>query len=245
MRWLGLPLAILGGAVLLTLLAGGTGGDRIGLAIITDGIQPGVTCPTNPDNGAYKLDRWKIADTLSYKVNAPSDFVSAINSAFDTWEATALGNKFTYAGTTDVATVALDGTNAVFFAPLSNGTIAAAYVWYYLFSKEVAHFDIVFNSNYDWDNLSGDGDCVESSAFDVQDIATHEVGHVVGVAHTSPNGANNAQSMYPYGQAGEIYKRTLASGDIAGANEKYGSGGENGGGGPPPCKGPNKNDPGC
>jgi len=237
MRWSGWLLITAAVLLLLGLSANGessggrvfvaaSDGDTIGLAVVADTIKPGVTCPTQPDNGAYKLHKWKLAGAVTYSVN-PTTFPSnvdagpAIDAAFTAWEATDLGDRFSRGADTSVATVAFDGTNAVFFAPLSDGTIAAAYVWYYLVSGNVAQFDVVFNSNYSWANLSGSGDCVTSSDFDVQDIATHETGHVVGVAHTSPNGANNAQSLYPYAQTGELYKRSLASGDIAGANKKY------------------------
>jgi hypothetical protein len=42
--------------------------------------------------------------------------------------------------------------------------------------------------------------------------------------------------MYPFGEAGTIYERSLESGDLAAAEKIYGAGGEEDGG-PPPCKG--------
>jgi len=107
------------------------------------------------------------------------------------------------------------------FGGLSACGLAETYVWFNRRTREVVEFDMVVNNNLTWDNLSGTGDCVVSSSFDVQDIATHEFGHVLGIAHTNPSGTNNAQTMYPYGQAGELYKRSLANGDMAGVNAKY------------------------
>lgn len=210
--------------VVAATVAGG-GGERSGLALSIETIKPGVTCPVNADNGAYKLDRWKVGAQLTYtKYTAgfPAGASTAIDNAFTTWEVeTELADVFGAETASGSGTVAFDNVNAVFFRPLGGNTIATTYVWYNRGTRDVVEFDMVFNSNLTWGTLSGSGDCVDSNDFDVEDIAAHEIGHVVGVAHTSPNGANNAQSLYPYGQAGEIYKRSLGDGDKAGANAKY------------------------
>jgi len=193
---------------------------EIGLSV--HAIRPGVTCPVSPDAGFYKLDRWHVAGSMDYARygQAQSD-QAALSDAFAEW-AGPTGIAFNGAAGTGTAAVELNGENAIFFDSLSNRTIAVTYVWFNRFTKEVVEFDMVFNSSLSWDNLSGSGDCVESSAFDVENIAVHEIGHIYGIAHTSPNGANNAQSLYPYAREGEIYKRSLASGDLAGIAAKYG-----------------------
>jgi len=211
----GLPLS----ALVLALAIGWLGSrhdSRLVLSVET--IKPGVTCPVNSDNGAYKLDRWKVVGALDYKVD--SSLSSGVSAGFQTW-ASAAGLSVSSTGSTSSPSVAADGTNNVFAAPLSGSTIAATYVWFDRRTRQVTEFDMVFNSNFDWADLPGSGDCVSSSSFDIQDIATHEFGHVLGIGHTSPSGANNAQTMYPYGQAGELYKRSLANGDLAAANAKY------------------------
>ncbi|MBI5948388.1 MAG: matrixin family metalloprotease [Chloroflexi bacterium] len=220
---LGLSLSALAAALVI---GRGWRANDDGLALSVESIKPGVTCPVNADNGVYKLDRWKADGALTYTnhtANFPAGAAAAIAASFATWEATDVPDGTFVAGTpaTGPGAVGLDSENAVFFAPLGGSTIATTYVWYNRATRKVVEFDMVFNSNLAWEALSGSGDCVTSTSFDVQDIATHEIGHVVGVAHTSPNGANNAQSMYPYGQAGELYKRSLGDGDVAGANAKY------------------------
>jgi hypothetical protein len=216
----GLSLA----ALVLVLVPGWLGaGHGSPLALSVETIRPGVTCPTQPDTGAYKLDRWKVVDALLYKRDAA--LAPGVDAAFGTWAGEA-GLIVTPDGDTSTPSVAFDGTNNVFKGPLGGNTIAATYVWYDRRTREVAEFDMVFNNNnLTWANLTGDPDtqdCVPGeTSFDIQDIAAHEFGHVLGIAHTSPNGANNAQTLYPYGQAGELYKRSLADGDKAGVAAKY------------------------
>jgi len=55
------------------------------------------------------------------------------------------------------------------------------------------------------------------SLFDVQNIATHEIGHAINLGHVS----DKLQSMYPSSFAGETLKRTLGNGDIRGISNLY------------------------
>ena len=55
------------------------------------------------------------------------------------------------------------------------------------------------------------------SLFDIQNIATHEIGHAINLGHVS----DRLQSMYPSSLAGETLKRTLGNGDIKGISNLY------------------------
>ena len=61
-----------------------------------------------------------------------------------------------------------------------------------------------------------------ATTMDVQDIATHEIGHTL-VLNDLYQSQNYYQTMYGYSDYGETYKRTLESGDIAGLQVLYGS----------------------
>jgi hypothetical protein len=73
--------------------------------------------------------------------------------------------------------------------------------------------DISFNSNYTW-NCSGNPIWTE---MDVENIATHELGHSLGLGHTSYSDA----TMYAYANYGETKKRSLHWDDIDGIEYLY------------------------
>lgn len=56
-----------------------------------------------------------------------------------------------------------------------------------------------------------------SGTFDVQQIATHEVGHFIGLDHSG----NFASTMYPFAEIREIRQRSLEPDDVAGAATIY------------------------
>jgi matrixin/K319-like protein len=56
------------------------------------------------------------------------------------------------------------------------------------------------------------------TSFDLQNIATHEIGHALNLGHVS----DKLQSMYPTSFAGETLKRSLGNGDKLGAKTLYG-----------------------
>lgn len=62
---------------------------------------------------------------------------------------------------------------------------------------------------------SGESGC--SSEYDINGIMVHEVGHVIGLGHSSVSGA----TMYPSISACNTSARTLASDDIAGRDDLY------------------------
>lgn len=73
--------------------------------------------------------------------------------------------------------------------------------------------DMLFSPNFTW-STAGDG---PSDTADLQNIATHEIGHVLGLDHPSPLEA----TMYYACLYGETYKRTLAPDDIQGLCHLY------------------------
>ena len=75
---------------------------------------------------------------------------------------------------------------------------------------------MLFNESFAW----GDADVGGQSVMDLQNIATHELGHSAGLADLYET-ACNQETMYGYGTEGEIIKRDLNPGDITGIQKLY------------------------
>ena len=83
---------------------------------------------------------------------------------------------------------------------------------------EISSASIKFDSNDSWfvsptQNCTGSG-----GSQDIQNVATHELGHAVGLGHVS----DTLLTMYPHSTAGETLKRTLGNGDRTGMAHLYG-----------------------
>jgi len=158
---------------------------------------------------------------------SPSLVMIAMETAAATWEAQVTTDVFGPGWTTSDALVAdwvaPDGVNEAYFSDteLDAGTVAVTIIWG-VFSgppqaRELIEWDMIFN-----DALSepwGDA-TVTSGAWDVENIATHELGHSAGLGDLYTVSAAE-QTMYGYASPGETKKRTLESGDIAGIQELY------------------------
>lgn len=78
-------------------------------------------------------------------------------------------------------------------------------------NKTICEADIDINTFYLWKN---DG---SSDALDVQNLMTHELGHLVGLGHSSKKSA----TMYVDSEFGQTSKRTLSSDDKKGLAKIY------------------------
>lgn len=76
--------------------------------------------------------------------------------------------------------------------------------------------DIYTSQRYDYTSSRESDGC--SGEYDIDGIMTHEVGHVIGLGHSSVAGA----TMYPSVAACDFNNRTLSSDDTAGRKDLYG-----------------------
>jgi len=211
-----------------------------GYAVITYkegfGKPPWAGKPGGPDNGdtsdcyafLAKGAKWKtiepyIVDPTNIR-GLDESFVSN-NLAFDIdkWEAAAgvniLGDEV--AGIVDGAdTISPDDKNEVYFADVDHeGAIAIAIVWGIFGGpppfRELVEWDMIFDDvDFDW---SATG---EAGKMDFENIATHELGHSVGLDDLFTDICSE-QTMYGYADYGETKKRTLEDGDINGISKLY------------------------
>ncbi len=77
-------------------------------------------------------------------------------------------------------------------------------------------YDISFETNYEWGNAT-----IDPKMMDLQNIATHEIGHGIGLSDLY--NSCTEETMYGFSSFGEIEKRTLNLGDITGLQKMYGS----------------------
>jgi hypothetical protein len=102
---------------------------------------------------------------------------------------------------------------------LCNGTcLAATLIGYYHQSGGsyvIDDADVYTNQKFDFtSSREGDG-C--SGEFDIDGIMVHEVGHVIGLGHSTVNGA----TMYPSVGRCDFGPRSLSADDTAGKNALY------------------------
>ena len=115
-----------------------------------------------------------------------------------------------------------DGRNELLFGDYQqDGVIAVTVIWGYFKGKPsnrgIVEFDILFDNDFTWgDSLNG-----SSTVMDLQNIATHEFGHGVGLADLYDTVCVE-ETMYGYSNYGDIEKRTLNAGDIEGIQQLYG-----------------------
>ena len=145
-----------------------------------------------------------------------SEFI-AVQRAFAAWEnLPSSAIAFRYEGTSPVQNGGNDGVNVISFQDTSfsfgTGTIAVT-----LSSSSQGFFrdaDILFNPSNPNITFATDG---RSDGFDIQAIATHEIGHFLGLDHTAIVSA----TMNPTGARGTVFPRALKSDDILGAATLY------------------------
>jgi len=87
--------------------------------------------------------------------------------------------------------------------------IATTCIWYNPYTGEIAECDIVFDDALDWSSTG------EAGKYDIQNIATHEFGHSLGLDDLYGS-EDTEKTMYGYAEVGETKKRTLHQDDIDG-----------------------------
>ena len=97
------------------------------------------------------------------------------------------------------------------------GVLAAAAACFNTKTKEIVGFRMAFDSGDLWSTTGAAG------AFDVENVGTHEMGHVAGLGHrNSPK--DGCLTMYKFSDRGETQKRTLGWGENLGLDKLYDTG---------------------
>ena len=186
-----------------------------------DPTDPATTCYAFMGQYGKKYLQWR-ALPVHYEINptdGPSD-QTAIGLGAWAWDEATAGDLFYLDGTNSTATYNVqDYVNAVCFDDYyaDPGIIGACMVWFNPATKAIVEFDIIFETDHIW------GDAEEDpSVMDLWNIATHELGHAIGLADIYDEACSEV-TMYGYSGDGEIKKRDLEEPDITAAHELYGA----------------------
>lgn len=158
---------------------------------------------------------------VPYYVNPANLYVSdaaalaAIQGAASSWHDQSGANiSLSYAGYTNVTALTLDYKNEVFFRNDTGGSTIAETYWYSSGTRFV-DADVVFHEA-DHAFTTASYGC-SGSQYYIENTGIHELGHVLGLAHSSVDTA----TMWPYSSYCETVRETLDADDIAGLQSLY------------------------
>jgi len=218
-----------------TLVEYGTGKET-GLVKVTHidyAKPPNQGKPPAKTSTCYKLARWKWLSPIAYTLDAgvyetitpiidgksSQSFESELAEASGEWDShtsASLFENFLYAEGMTGAGVR-DNKNLITFGNYpQNGVIAVTYTWYDPATRLALESDILFDTDYTWGTTGG------SSLMDFQNIATHEMGHTLGLSDIYTESCS-AVTMYGYSDYGDVEKRSLEIPDITGLQIVYGA----------------------
>lgn len=171
---------------------------------------------------------WKLPSSWTYNLN-PSSVPSAVGGSnlptiagngFADWT-TAANNNITFikGSDTTISRQAYDGKNTIAWGRTSGSALGVTYVRYYASTGQVVDVDTIMNKKFPW-RWSNSNVCAESTAYDAENILTHELGHWIGMDDEYDT-AYQHNTMYGYGSKSEVKKNTLTTGDTTGAAAIY------------------------
>ena len=217
---------------------------RIAACLVAVGLVAGASAPLSAYlqlsvtvRGSVTPVKWTSVPVrwFSSTASAPgvtsAQFQSALAAAFDTWEAVPTASiAFQFAGFTS-ATPSEDNDGRSVMGFEDHGdldrTLAATGFTIDTITGAIVESDVFFNTAFAWSTTGA------STAFDLQSVATHEIGHFIGLGHsalgeTEMQAAGGrrviaaASVMFPiaFGR-GNALGRMLQPDDVAGASASY------------------------
>jgi hypothetical protein len=148
-------------------------------------------------------------------INDGSGGVNAVASAINTWGVvnSSITSSPAVRGSAP-ATITLNNNGHI-----CNGSCLAATLTGYYHTEGANTYiddaDVYTNTKYSYTSSGENDGC--SGEYDINGIMVHEVGHVIGLGHSTVSGA----TMYPSVAACNIANRTLEADDLAGKNDLY------------------------
>lgn len=189
----------------------------------------GRTVPVRWPNGPI---RYSVTERDISGVSAQA-FSDAIGRATATWgKVPGLPVSFSDQGLTRAQPLEADGRTTIGFLdrPDQERVLGATTFLLDAATGTLIESDIYFNTRFRWSTAAGG----ESGAVDLESVALHELGHLLGLGHSAlgetevgGNGrrvVSTAAIMFPIAwPAGSIADRGLQADDIAGVRDLYGA----------------------
>lgn len=174
--------------------------------------------------------RWFATDRAVPGVSA-AQFQGVLQRAFATWENVPTASiAFQFVGFTSAAPFEDDGLSVLGFEnhPEMERVLGATTFVVDILTGEIVESDVFFNSAFPW-SVAPAG---EASAFDLESVALHEIGHFLGLGHSALGETEMRESgrrvlasgavMFPISLGrGTIFDRELQPDDIAGVSDLY------------------------
>lgn len=163
----------------------------------------------------------------------PTQFQTTLDRAFNTWgDVPNVDISAQFAGFVQAAPFNEDGMSVIGFQsrPTQDRTLAATTFTVDITDGRILESDIFFNTIFPWSTAAAG----EADRFDVESIALHEIGHMLGLSHSAlgetelVGGGRRVIAaeavMFPIAfNRGNIADRTLRADDIAGITDIYGA----------------------
>lgn len=164
--------------------------------------------------GCYSYDgaKWG-ATSATYKIgtSVPSTWAASLDAAAATWSAAGAG--FSLVNNASSANEISLADLVTKYGSSYSGTLALTTTW--TSGARIVKATTEFNTKYVWNTTGASGGA------DVQNIATHELGHWLRLLDIYSPSTCSEVTMWGYGAYGETKKRTLEADDIAGFKALY------------------------
>ncbi len=198
--------------------------------VVTDA---GASSPTSPFAVTFGYGglRWASAPIFVVNNNCPgvANAGAAVANAARTWNAALAGSSFRFVegGTTTSTTSGKDGRNLICWRPASDfadPSMVALTDWWYVGSNLV-ECDVRLNAGFAWTTGTASG-----SSRNVEAVMLHEFGHwlplrdLYGYRQGAPTDIGKAMFGWSNADFGNLNRKVLSEGDIAGARFIYGGG---------------------
>ena len=176
--------------------------------------------------------RYFVSDRAAVPGVAVSDFQAAVARAFGQWQAVPTASiTYQFAGLTAALPGQDDGSSTLGFVnrPELDRVLASTSFVVDAATGALVESDIFFNAAFPWSVAPGG----ETTRFDLESIALHEIGHMSGLGHSALGETELREGggrrviaseaiMFPIAfTSGSIAGRTLRADDVAGISDLY------------------------